>query len=246
MEIKAGNDRKRLLVAVTLLAVISACIAYLAASGDLQPIASEFWKLFQNKEHMRDYVQSWGTLSPVVFIIIQAAQVIIAPFPGEFTGAVGGFIFGGLPNIVYSTVGLTIGSCISYWAAKIIGLPLVNLVVSQKTLDKFHFLTERRGTALALVLFIIPGFPKDVFSYLLGLSPMRFRAFLPVCAVGRIPGTILLSFSGSAVYDENWLLLGILTFVCAVALIAIFFYRDKIDQWLNSDGTTNSQAGDPK
>ena len=224
------NDGKRLLLAVTLLAAIVAGIAYLAASGNLQPIAREFWKLFQNKEYMRDYVQSWGALSPVVFIVIQAVQVVLAPFPGEFTGAVGGFIFGGLPNIFYSTIGLTIGSCISFWAAKIIGLPLVSLVVSRKTLDKFHFLTERRGAALALLLYIVPGFPKDVFSYLLGLSPMRFRVFLPISAFGRVPGTILLSFSGSAVYDENWVLLGVLTFVCAVALIAIFLYRDKIDQ----------------
>jgi uncharacterized membrane protein YdjX (TVP38/TMEM64 family) len=239
-----GAERERLLVAVALLALIATCFVYLALSGKLQPIAHEFWRLFADKEHMRNYVESWGVLAPVIFIVIQAAQVILAPFPGEFTGAVGGFIFGGLPNILYSTIGLTLGSCFAFWAARIIGLPLVKLVVSKKMLNKFQFLTERRGAALALVLYVIPGFPKDVFSYLLGLSPMRFAVFFPICAFGRVPGTILLSFSGSAVYDENWLLLGILVFVCAVALIGIFFYRDKIDLWLNGVGAERAESGE--
>ena len=57
-----GNDKKRLLISVTLLGAIVALIVFLAASGNLQPIVREFWKLFQNKEYMRDYVQSWGPL----------------------------------------------------------------------------------------------------------------------------------------------------------------------------------------
>jgi uncharacterized membrane protein YdjX (TVP38/TMEM64 family) len=82
---------------------------------------------------------------PAAFIVIQALQVVLAPIPGEFTGAVGGFIFGGVPTILYSSLGLTIGSIMAFLAARIMGLPLVRLFVSKTSLEKFHFLTERRG-----------------------------------------------------------------------------------------------------
>jgi len=50
--------------------------------------------------------------------------------------------------------------------------------------------------------------------------------------LGRIPGTAMLSFSGAAVYSEDWLLVMTLA-AAALALIAIFFtVRDKMESWL--------------
>ena len=104
---------------------------------------------------MRAYVESWGSLAPAAFISLQTLQVVLAPVPGEFTGAVGGFLFGGFPTTIYSTIGLTLGSTLAFLGARIIGQPLVKLVVPPRTMNRFQFLTERKGTLLALVLFII-------------------------------------------------------------------------------------------
>ena len=135
---------------------------------------------------MRAYLQSWGPWAPLVFVVIQALQVVIAPIPGELTGIVGGFLFGTFRATIYSSLGLTLGSAIAFLAARVVGLPLVKLVVRQETLDKFHFLTESRGTIVTLILFMIPGFPKDTLSYLLGLSPMVFLNFFVICGqIGR-------------------------------------------------------------
>ncbi len=226
------QDRTRLVISVTLLMLLASLVAYLALSGRLSPLVAEVWELFKDRNHLRSYVESWGAWAPVAFIVIQAFQVVFAPIPGEFTGAIGGFIFGGVPTTLYSSLGLTIGSIVAFLAARVMGLPLVQLVVSEKSLEKFHFLTERRGALLALILFAIPGFPKDILSYILGVSPMGFPAFVTACALGRIPGTIMLSFSGSAVYNENWTFLIILSAVCAVVLGAVFVWRAKIDSWL--------------
>jgi len=238
------QDRTRLLISVTLLILLASLVAYLALSGRLSPMVAQLWDLFKDRNQMRSYVESWGAWAPVAFICIQAFQVVFAPIPGEFTGAVGGFVFGGIPTIVYSSLGLTIGSIIAFLAARVMGLPLVKLVVGKESLEKFHFLTERRGALLALVLFAIPGFPKDILSYILGLSPMGFPAFLTVCALGRIPGTIMLSFSGSAVYNEDWTFLIVISVICAVALGAVFVWRAKIDSWLKRDRDDSSERTD--
>lgn len=236
MMINEKEDVSRLALAVSLLVGLALVLVVLALSGHLRPIIARLWEIFQNKEQLRAYVESWGAWAPAAFIVIQATQVVLAPIPGEFTGAVGGFIFGALPNVLYSSVGLTLGSTVAFLAARIIGLPLVKLVVGANSLEKLHFITERRGIVAAFVLFIIPGFPKDILSYLLGISPMGFLTFLMVCGLGRFPGTVMLSFSGSALYDENWSLLAGLSLTALTAVVVFFLYWQRIELWLKKAG----------
>ena len=56
-------------------------------------------------------------------------QVVIAPIPGELTGVVGGFLFGTWRAVVYSSLGLTVGSAVAFMLARLIGLPFVKLFV---------------------------------------------------------------------------------------------------------------------
>jgi uncharacterized membrane protein YdjX (TVP38/TMEM64 family) len=226
------QDKIRLAIAVFLLAVIVATLAALAATEYWQHLSEMVASAFKNRGEMRAYLKSWGARAPLAFITIQALQVIVAPIPGELTGAVGGFLFGTWLNVLYSSVGLTLGSVIAFLAARLIGLPLVKLVVRQETLERFHFLTKPRGEVATLVLFMIPGFPKDILSYLLGLSPMPFLAFVVVCTLGRIPGTVMLSLGGAAFYKENWILLSVLAFVCLVAFVVVYLRKDQIWNWI--------------
>ncbi len=231
---KCSDEQHRFHVIVSigtiiLLAVVTAGLGYL---GYLSRMITVLWEAFQGREQLRAFIENWGALAPVAFIFIQGLQVVMAPIPGEFTGAVGGFIFGAVPNIVYSTVGLTVGSLIAFLAARIVGLPLVKMAVPCEMVERFEFLTKRKGALLAFVLFAIPGFPKDILCYLLGLSPMGFVSFATVCTLGRIPGTVMLSYSGAAVYNENWWLLIILAAAALVAIAVFFLIRDRIEWWV--------------
>lgn len=229
-----NNERGKLLLSVSLISLMFVALTALAFTGYLQTMMADVQYMFSSKENLRLYIESFGAAAPVAFIAVQALQVVFAPIPGELTGAVGGFIFGVWPNVIYSTIGLSIGSVIAFLAARIIGLPLVKLVVSVKQMERFDFLTHRKGILVALAFFTIPGFPKDILSYILGLSPMSFITFLLVSSLGRIPGTIMLSYSGAAVYDENWTLLIALAIICALAISIFYFRRDQIEVWLKS------------
>lgn len=226
------QDKIRLAIALCLLAAIAVAFVMMVASGYWRYLSEMLARAFKNRVELRIYLKSWGAWAPVVFIMIQALQVVVAPIPGELTGAVGGFLFGTWRNVLYSSVGLTLGSIIAFWAARLIGLPLVKLVVSQETLEKFDFLMKPRGEVFTLILFMIPGFPKDVLSYLLGLSPMRFVAFIVVCSVGRIPGTVMLSLGGAAFYKENWVVLGAVALVCLVSFIVVYLRKERIWNWI--------------
>jgi uncharacterized membrane protein YdjX (TVP38/TMEM64 family) len=95
-------------------------------------------------------------------------------------------------------------------------------------MSKFAFLMERQGMLAAFIFFVVPGFPKDLLCYVLGLAPMSWRVFLAVSTIGRIPGTLMLSMQGSLVYQEDYwgfLWVGLIS----LAFIApVYFWRERI------------------
>jgi uncharacterized membrane protein YdjX (TVP38/TMEM64 family) len=226
------RERVKLVAAVALLGLLVGATVWGAVSGQLQHYTLSLIEFGENRAAIRDYIRSWGALAPVAFVLMQASQVVVAPVPGEITGFVGGFVFGTWLSVLYSTVGLTLGSAVAFAAARLMGLPLVKLLVKEQTLEKLHFVTEPRGAAAAFLLFAIPGFPKDLLSYLLGLSPMRFTTFVVVCGLGRIPGTIILALSGAALYKENWKLVAGLGVVSIILLAILYFKGETIRGWV--------------
>jgi uncharacterized membrane protein YdjX (TVP38/TMEM64 family) len=226
------RERVRLVAALALLGFLVGATIWGLVSGRLQHFTLILIEFGQDRAAIRDYLRSWGALAPIVFVSMQALQVVVAPVPGEITGFVGGFVFGTWLSVLYSTIGLTLGSALAFAAARIMGFPLVKLLVKEQTLEKLHFVTEPRGAVTAFLLFAIPGLPKDLLSYLLGLSPMRFTTFLLVCGLGRIPGTIVLALSGAALYKENWKLIAVLSGASMILLVILYFKGDTIREWL--------------
>ena len=51
-------------------------------------------RLYVDKRFLKQTLRQWGVLGPVIFMGLQALQVIIAPIPGELTGILGGYLFG--------------------------------------------------------------------------------------------------------------------------------------------------------
>ena len=84
----------------------------------------------------------------------------------------------------------------------------------------------------AFLLFLIPGFPKDYLSYLLGLSRMKLSTFLAVSIIGRIPGTYLLTIQGAKFRNQEYYTVAILTAICAAILLLAYLYRNQIYHWI--------------
>src|SRR2546430_6210988 len=61
-------------------------------------------RLFGDKLFLREVVETWGVLTPVLFIALQALQVIVSPIPGEATGLLGGHLFRRPLRVFFSTI----------------------------------------------------------------------------------------------------------------------------------------------
>jgi uncharacterized membrane protein YdjX (TVP38/TMEM64 family) len=167
----------------------------------------------------------WG---PIAFVALQALQVIIAPIPGDVTTPVGGLLFGTTLGVLYSTIGLTGGTLLCFWVGRTWGEPLIRRWLSAEQWRRLHFVLSSNGALLCFVLYLIPGFPKDVISYLFGLSPMRFTTFALASTAGRLPGTWLSSYVGANVAEGAYTSAAMTVVIAIVISVPLYRYRHAI------------------
>jgi len=190
------------------------------------------YRLFSEREQIRLLISSFGAAGPLVFMLIQILQVLLAPVPGEATGFIGGYLFGTLPGFIYSSIGLTVGSWLNFLIGRILGERYVRKLIPQHRFEKIDRMIKRQGIILLFILFLFPGFPKDYLCLVLGLSTLPVKIFILLTGIGRMPGTFALSLQGAFLYEQNYTLLGVTAGVCLILVFLCYRYREKIYLWV--------------
>ena len=189
-------------------------------------------RLYVDKRFLKHTLREWGVLAPVIFMGLQALQVIIAPIPGDLTGILGGYLFGEWGGLLYSTIGLTVGSVVAFGVGRWLGARYVQKLVSADIWRKMGFIVEAEGAILCFIIFLMPGLPKDVTCYLFGLSPMPFWVFAVVSTLGRFPSTWVLSAQGARTESGDYLQVILLTAVVVAVVLPLYYYRNRVVEWL--------------
>jgi uncharacterized membrane protein YdjX (TVP38/TMEM64 family) len=207
-------------------------LVILASTPEARAEVRRWYGLATDREWVRAAVESFGWAAPLVFIGIQIAQVIAAPVPGEATGFIGGYVFGTLAGFIYSTIGLSIGSLINFGIGRMLGERFVRRLVSPERFRRIDRLVNRQGLIALFIMFLIPGFPKDYLSLALGLSTLPVKLFALVTCVGRMPGTLMLSLQGAALYDRSYGLLAVVAGASLVLILLAYRYREALYRWV--------------
>ena len=232
--------RYRWLIAGFILAVLFGYCVWLVYSD--APAYRFLVRLYVDKKFLKQTLRQWGILAPIVFMLLQALQVIVSPIPGEATGFLGGYLFGEWLSLLYSTIGLTFGSVVAFWIGRWLGERYVRKLVSKEMWEKLGFIVEAEGAILCFIIYLIPGLPKDIICYLFGISPMRMWVFAVVSGLGRIPGTWVLSAQGAHVETGNYLQVILISAICAAVALPLYYYRHRIVRWLRARNTGKGRS----
>ena len=174
-------------------------------------------KEFENIQAVwRDRIAIFGIFGPLVFVLIQADQVILTPISHYTVGAIGGFLYGPYIGGVLNWTGRVFGHVIAFEIARRFGRKVVEKFVDEKTIkqfDRFVSGKDQKGiTPQSLILFLIyflPLFPDDEISYIVGLSTMSRRHFILANLFGHVGGALSLAYIGSGVDTSDlyfWIL----------------------------------------
>lgn len=156
-----------------------------------------------SQERLQKLVGNLGLAGGVLFTVFQAVQVVIPILPGGLGCLVGVILFGPLWGFAYNYTGICIGSLLAFAVARTCGKPLLHLLFSEKTIEKYRHWTEERdrfAKLFALAIFL-PVAPDDFLCYLAGTTEMSWRKYTAIILLGKPFAIALYSLGLTAVWN---------------------------------------------
>lgn len=175
----------------------------------------------------RNMVAASGINGKLYMIGLVILQVIVATIPGEPIELAAGYTFGAFEGLILCLIGSAIGTAIIYLFTKLLGVKLVEAFISREKIASLKFIrSSKRLHLLIAILFLIPGTPKDIITYFVGLTPIKLPMLLLITTFARIPSIISSTITGSAFIVGQYTL----AIICygitgAFSLAGILLYR---------------------
>lgn len=182
-------------------------------------------------DQFREWVDSHGLWGRVAFVGMMMFQVFVAIIPGEPLEIGAGYAFGVLEGTLLCVLATSLSGTLIFLIVKKFGMKFVTLFVSEEKIHSLKFLQNtRRLDLIAFLLFFIPGTPKDVLTYIVGLTPMRLSTWIFITTVARLPSVITSTVGGNALGSQEYLFAVIVFAATAVISgVGVLVYR-KITQ----------------
>ncbi len=171
----------------------------------------------EGKQWIEGIMDRLGIFGPVVFILAEITQIILAFIPGGPVEVIGGALFGPVKALIFCEIGIFIATIIVYNLVIKFGSPIVNLFVSEEKFQKFKFLHDEKKLELVVFVFLmIPGTPKDVITYIASLTEIKPFRFYFLAAFARIPALILCVMFGDSLQDRDYAVAIVICIITAV------------------------------
>lgn len=242
MNNEASSDKYKKILALSKLILLVIIVAGIPAFLYLKYGAELFSK--DSAERVVDYLKANSSIAALLIICIQIVQVIICFLPGQPVQFAASYMFGVARGFAFSITGAVIGTVISFYLAKLLGNDAMNLFFGEeKVRDYKKKLDSGRGLLLAFLIYLIPGIPKDIVSYVAGISDMRFRPFLLVATVGRIPGMLGSLMLGHFFGRQDYRAMIIIAVIIAVILLICYIKRDALIGFLDDVEKKDMESG---
>ena len=231
-DIQLWSKRKKILVLV--IALVALALAVAAVTLWLMP----YVRMLEDpviQAQFEGWVKDMGFLGFLAMLGLQILQVVVAFIPGEVVQLMAGAMYGTWGGLGLCLLGCIIASSIVFALVRKLGRGFVVKLFGEEQLDKYTFLDDTsRLEVVVFILFLIPGMPKDVLTYIVPMSEIRMPTFIFLSSIARIPGMIASTIIGSSFAGANWpLIIGVFAVVIVLGGLSIY-KKDAIMGWVKN------------
>ncbi|MEE0681728.1 MAG: TVP38/TMEM64 family protein [Candidatus Gastranaerophilaceae bacterium] len=190
-------------------------------------VGKQLIEFVSEPEQFRNWVNESGVWGRIAFVGMMALQIIVAIIPGEPLEIGAGYAFGVWEGTGLCLLGALAGSALVFILVRRLGSKVVYAFFSRDKIEKISFLQDsKKLNLLAFILFLIPGTPKDVMTYFIGITPMKLSTWLLITGTARIPSVVTSTFGGDALGLGNYsLAIWVFAITIAISLIGILVYK---------------------
>jgi uncharacterized membrane protein YdjX (TVP38/TMEM64 family) len=219
----------RLIILISIFAVVTAILTVV------------FWPFIQDlnnpeyRESFTLWIRSLGFLGIAVLLGIQILQIIIAVIPGGPVQIIAGMAYGVWGGLAVLLTGCVLTTTIIFFMVRKFGLPLLKRFFGENDINTWKFLKDSRKTArLVFILFLIPGTPKDLLTWLTPLANISLPAFVILSTLARIPAILTSTIMGDSIIQGKWILS--ISLFAGIALVGFLgmWLKDKITVLVNT------------
>lgn len=173
----------------------------------------------------KEKIQNTGILGVLLLFGLQFAQVFLFIIPGEPIEILSGMCFGGFWGTVFILASCFIISTAIVLLVRKYGLKFVENFFEKKQITKMknNKLLKNPKTieVIMCILFLIPGTPKDLLTFLGGLLPIKPLKFILIATFARIPSVVSSTFVGNSILNGDIKAI-IIIYLATFLLVAIF------------------------
>lgn len=207
------------------IAGIAGLLAFAAWIG--WAIGRPMLRFVSEPELFRKWVDSHGIWGRAAFIGMMIFQVVFAVIPGEPLEIGAGYAFGAIEGTLLCVIGLTLGGIIVFVLVRTLGIRVVEVFFSVEKIRSLKFLqNSKKLNTLTFILFFLPGTPKDLLSYFVGLTDMKISVWIFITSVARLPSVITSTLGGSALGSKRYAVaLVVFAITLAVSGAGLLIYR---------------------
>ena len=167
---------------------------------------SRMLEMLREPKILTEYIDGFGAYSQLVFIAVRTLQTVVKVIPGEPVEIAAGLAFGTFGGLALCLVGTAVGSAIIVLLTRTLGMKFVTLFVSEEKLRSCALLKSSDRLYLMLFFFyLIPGTPKDIFTYAAALTDIKLWKFFVITGIARIPSIITSTMCGASLCQKNYL-----------------------------------------
>lgn len=188
---------------------------------------------FKSLSDVTAFLNAHRSKTALFYIGIQVAQIVISVIPGQFFQIAAGYMFGFPKTLLFSVIGSFIGSFISFYLAKILGRESIKVLFKNHKIESYlDHLNSQKGYTIVFLIYLIPGFPKDIVGYIAGISNMKFKAFVLFSLLGRTPAMSVSILVGTLYYSKNYTALAIVVAIVLVITGICILKRKRISGYI--------------
>lgn len=199
-------------------------------------LQTDFFDIMRDADSLQRYIQSAGAWMPVFYILLQYLQVVVLPIPSLVSTVAGVALFGAFYTMLYSLIGIILGSLTAFIIGRKLGYKAVAWMVGEDALQKWREKLKGKDNFVLTLTFLLPLFPDDILCFVAGLSSMSLGYFTVMVFVCRLLGIATTCYSVELIPFNTWwgiCIWGLILLGVILAFIIIYRNLDTIQKWFS-------------
>ena len=196
------------------------------------------WRVFQTlmtesgREEFRTMIMDLGVWGYLIIIGLTVSQVFLFFLPGEPIELLAGMCYGTFGGLIAIYIGVFLSSCLIFFLVRKVGKASVYDLIGKEKVDRIENskLVKNGGAeSLLLLLFALPGIPKDILVYIGAFLPVNAPRFILLSTLFRFPGIITSTIVGASFAEGNRrfaITMYVITFILSLIILKVFLKKD--------------------